>query len=319
MKRAVSLALAAVMLLSLSACGGGEKPQHSTELTSSAEISGEKSQQQSTEVRGNTDTKRSFEESKDLKVVAAFVYDGDTYAVLENTGEQAILNCRIAYINFDKNGFTTTKDSDGYERGKADTINLIPGQKDIFSWYGATGDYAVATVSAVDYADGTTWEMSGTDRWAESVKSEFSVEEQKALIEEMKASSALAETNEYASLTDCSIKHGNQFSSSHDLHFSIQNTSDQGIQTLTIFVLEFDENGFPVSVSPYDTYCSNGHRTGGKVNLAAGQSGDYTSDLFISSTTTQIKVVISSIEFQDGTEWENPNLYEWIIANNQNY
>ena len=86
-----------------------------------------------------------------------------------------------------------------------------------------------------------------------------------------------------------------------------------------LFILEFDENGFPVAVNPYDTYCINGHQTGGTVNLAIGESGAYSTDLFISPTTTQIKVVISYIEFQDGSEWDNPYLYEWIIGNNEAY
>ena len=103
----------------------------------------------------------------DLRVVASFVYSGDTYAVVENIGEQAILNFRIAYINFDNNGFATT--SDNYEGGRAETVNLMPGDKDICAWYGASGNYAVATISEVDYADGRSWKMQNIDRWAKNI------------------------------------------------------------------------------------------------------------------------------------------------------
>lgn len=262
-----------------------------------------------------------FEPSEDLKVVAAFVYDNDTYVVVENTGTQPILNYRIAYINFDKNGFVATRDSDGYERGKNDTANLMPGDKDIGGWYGADGAYAVATIVGIDYADGTTWETTAmqVDSWAKEVSSNFSIEEQKDTVNILKETGTFAESNEFAALTDYSIKHGNQFSSDYDFHFSVKNTSEQGITRLNVFVLEFDKNGFPVAVNPYDTYCINGHETGGTVNLASGASSSYSDDLFISSTTTQIKVVISYIEFQDGSEWTNPYLYEWIIGNNSAY
>ena len=260
---------------------------------------------------------KAFEANEDLQVIAAFVYDNDTYVVVENVGEQAILNYRIAYINFDKNGFVATRDSDGYERGKADTVNIMPGSKDLSGWYGADGDYADAVIVGVDYADGTSWDAENTqiDRWAETASKEFSVETYKANITELKEQGALGETNDYAALTDFNLKHGNQFSNKSDFHFSIENKSEQGILSLRLFVLEFDDNGFPVSVSPYDTYCINGHSTGGTVNLAAGSSSSYSDDLFTQSTTTQVKAIIAYLEFQDGTEWNNPYLYEWIIGN----
>ncbi len=53
--------------------------------------------------------------------------------------------------------------------------------------------------------------------------------------------------------------------------------------------------------------------------MAAAQSGSYSDTLFLQSTTTQIKTVISYIEFQDGTDWENPYLYEWVVSNNSAY
>ena len=84
-------------------------------------------------------------------------------------------------------------------------------------------------------------------------------------------------------------------------------------------VLEFDENGFPVSVSPSDIYCKNGHTTGGTVNLAVGETGSYSSSLFAEGSTTQIKTAIKEIEFQDGTKWENPYFYEWLVSNNASF
>lgn len=263
----------------------------------------------------------SFEPNKNLKIVATFIYDNDTYIVVENTGTQAILNYKVAYINYDKNGFITTNDSAGYERGKADTVNLMPGGKDIAAWYGSDGSYIDAAVVGIDFADGTTWEVTEAqiDIWANESKKTFSLDNQKAVVDVLKETGTLAENNNYVSLANYTIKHGNQFSSNHDFHFSIDNTSNQGITRLNIFVLEYDKNGFPVSVSPWDTYCINGHQTGGTVNLAVGQSGSYSDTLFLSPTTTQIKAIISRIEFQDGTDWTNPYLYEWIIGNSGSY
>lgn len=315
--------IAAASLLLLSSCGNSASnieskiPEQTDPVIESSSPEVEKTPAPSPIPSPEPTPDTIFEPNEDLQVVTAFVYDNDTYVVVENTGTQPILNYRIAYINFDKNGFVATRDSDGYERGKNDTANLMPGDKDIGGWYGADGIYAVAAVVSIDYADGTTWEANEmqVENWAKEASNSFSVEEQKNEVSRLKETGSLAETNEFASLTDYTIKHGNQFSSDHDLHFSLQNTSDQGITRLNIFVLEFDKNGFPVAVNPYDTYCINGHQTGGTVNLASGASSSYSDDLFISSTTTQIKGVISYIEFQDGSEWNNPYLYEWILGN----
>ena len=237
MKQIKNILFAVALTLVLSACSNPSSPIESnlpvTSTSSTESII-------PTSVPTPTLTEAAaFEPSENLKVIAAFVYDNDTHIVVENTGEQAVLNYRVAYINFDKNGFVATKDSDGYETGKADTANIIPGAKNIAGWYGANGAYAVATVIGIDYADGTIWEANETqiDNWAKETSKSFRVDAQKERIAELKNIGVFAESNEYATLVDYSIKHGNQFSSDHDLHFSLKNTSDQGIANLKIFIL----------------------------------------------------------------------------------
>ena len=311
MKKTISLLLL-LSLLCLCACSGSAQdaaPSASPEPAASAEAPSTPSPSPSAapEAAG-------FEPCADLSVLAAYVYDGDTYVLVENTGERPILSFSLAYINFDKNGFPTTTDRDGYDSGRAEAVNLMPGEKNIFSWYGASGSYALAVITGVDYADGSDWSAAGLNGWAQSARSGFDADKYAASVEALGSDGALAEACEYASLTEVYINHGNQFSSSHDLHFSVQNTGALGITKLTLFVLEFDENGFPVSVRPYDTCCLNGHKTGGAINLAAGESGSYEDSLFISPTTTQIKTAIAHLEFQDGSEWDNPYIYEWLIS-----
>ena len=264
----------------------------------------------------NDNAKAEFVPSQDMRVVSAFIYDNDTYIVVENTSDKAIINYTIAYMNFDANGFLTTTDSRTYERGKNSAANLMPGDKTIAGWYGASGKYAVATIASIDFSDGTTWEAEYLDLWAKENKAGFSASEYHDNIQMLAENAQKAENNSYAQLTNFSLTHGNRYASDLDLDFSIKNLSSQGIISVSLFVLEFDQNGFPVSVSPYDTYCKNGHYTGGTINLGIGQSGSYTDDLFIDGSTTQIKIVISSVVLQDGTEWVNPYFYEWMVYHN---
>jgi hypothetical protein len=275
--------------------------------------------QSSPETTDAATTSELFEATSDLSVIASFVYDNDTYVVVQNTCDQAILSFSIAYINFDKNGFVKTTSNNGYERGSATAANIMPGEKYIASWYGAKGDYAAVAITSIDYENGDTWSANYVNKWAETATQNFDVDEEKSKLIDLKEIAVAAESNEYAELTDFYLNHGNRYSSKNDFNFSIKNTSTQGITHLNVFVLEFDSNGFPVTVSPYDTYCMNGHVTGGALNLEAGQSGSYTDDLFAQATTENVKVVISWIEFQDGTEWTNPYIYEWVIANNSAY
>ena len=311
MKKAILLLLILSLLLCMCACSGSaqaETPYTSEEpAAASAEILPAPSPSAAPEAAD-------FVPCADLCVLAAYVYDGDTYVLVENTGDRPILNFRLAYINFDKNGFPTTTDRSGYDTGRAEAVNLMPGEKNIFSWYGASGSYALAAITGVDYSDGSDWSAAGLNSWAQSARSGFDPGKYTASLEALGSDGALAEACEYASLTEIYTNHGNQFSNSLDLHFSVQNKGALGITKLTLFVLEFDENGFPVSVKPYDTCCLNGHKTGGTINLAAGQTGSYEDDLFISPTTTQIKAVIAHLEFQDGSEWDNPYIYEWLIS-----
>lgn len=330
MKRYFTLILAVALILSLTACSDSSITEKEDITTQQVELTNESNNPNINNTAASTNTPTStpeqaetktFEPNEDMQIITAFVYDKNTYVLVENVGEQAILNYRIAYINFDKNGFVTTRDSDGYKTGKADTVNIMPENKELTKWYGADGDYAVAAIVGVDYADGTSWEAENVkiDRWAETASKEFSVDTYKTSLVKLKEQGTLGETNEYAALTDFGLKHDNRFSDKQDFHFSIENKSEQGILNLNLFILEFDENGFPVSVSPYDTYCINGHAISGTLNLAAGNSSSYSASLFAQGTTTKIKSIIAYLELQDGTEWINPYLYEWIIGNCSTY
>lgn len=260
-----------------------------------------------------------FQPNQDLKVVMGFTYSNHTYIIFENVGETPILDFSVAYMGFDKNGFLTTTDRNGYESGKCEAANLMPGDKTAPSWYGSSGTYIVAAVKSVKYSDGTEWEAQNLNMWAEETKSGFSTDSYLESLQNLKETGALAETNEYVTLSNLTMKHRNQFSNDYDFDFTLTNTGSQGVAKVAIFVLEFDENGFPVSVSPYDTYCLNGHATGGSVNLAVGATDTYTDNLFISGTTKNLKAVVEMIQFQDGSEWTNPYFYEWVISNNSAY
>ena len=131
------VAFSILLLLFLCSCGeqgnvessqNSQSANDSQEATSVQPVEVETEEVPDSSEVASPETPFTADTNADLKVVASFIYDNETYVVVENVGEQAILNFRVAYINFDNNGFVTTTDSNGYESGKYDTANLMPGE-----------------------------------------------------------------------------------------------------------------------------------------------------------------------------------------------
>lgn len=321
-KKAISLFLCATMILA----GCSNNAVAETEETTIATTTTVTTEATTTTVTTTTVATTTepeiveFVANEDIKVISSFIYDNHSYFVVCNNGETPILDVKISYITFDSNGFTTIDSSGGYETVKATAVNLMPGDKTCVEAYGGNGGkYAKAVATYIKYKDGTEWEASDVSLWSEEVAATFDVSAHKAEIDALKSDGEKALSNEYLELYDVSFENRNRYSSDNDYLFSVKNKSDLGVQGVTIFILEFDENGMPVSVSPYDTYCKNCHYTGGTINLGVGESDAFVVDLLISGSTKNIKSVIGYITFADESTWENPYLYEWIITNHSSY
>ncbi len=229
MKRIFMLVLALIMAAVLVACGNDEGDADTAMPTAvQEEGSTENDTNQATSVPAVPEetSGAAFVYNEDLQIIASFKYDSYLHVVVQNTGEQPILNFQIGYINFDRNGFTTTTRADGYEGGSASAVNLMPGEKSIYRWYSTDGDYPVVTALQVDYADGSQWNATNINYWVDETKNNFTVDRYNANIEALAADGRLAESNEYVSLDNYYLQHGNQFSSQHDLWFTITNKSD---------------------------------------------------------------------------------------------
>jgi len=256
----------------------------------------------------------SFTISDDLCLIYGYIYKGDRFFLVENTSDKPILEYVLEYIVLDRNGLPLGDSS----RAKSSDANLMPGEKKMGKWYGSSGSYAVATVAEISFINGDTWKAKNTDQWVKQVKSSFSLNEYNKQIEGLAEPALKAET--------ASPLHGrygkvnrNQFSNSDDLTLSLTNNGDKVITRSSFMVLQYDRNGFPVSTSPYDHYVLNDKRTGGSVSIAPGATVDVSDSLFFEAGCEYFKVVVRSLEFSDGSYWDNPYLYEWIIFNTPKY
>lgn len=248
-----------------------------------------------------------------LVVVNSFVYDRDVYVIVRNDSDQAILNFDVAYTTFDQNGLPASTKRDQYERGTAKAANVMPGQTAMFSWRCSEGVYPEVTVSSVEYRDGSVWENEQVDEWAADARATFTVADYQAGIESLAENAGLATAEEPVALHDLMLTERNQFSTSKDLDFTIGNYSEFGLTDATIFTLQYDVNGYPVNVSPYDTFSINGRRTGGNLNVGPWSWESFTSTLFAESSTESIIGCVESVTYSDGSTWENPYFYDWLV------
>jgi len=256
-------------------------------------------------------------ENQDLRIVAAYSNDRYINIIVENISEKTILNYKVAYIEFDANGISVT--TENYKNGGVNTANLLPGDKNLSSFYGSRGKYACATVTYMEFSDGETWENHFVDNWAKEVKETFAVQQYEELLAELAPSAALAKINPHVSIESTSKEFTNRFSSLADIKFTLKNIGEKDITRASLWVLQFDSNGYAISTSPYSTYVINDRGVGGTINLAVGEVERYTDNLFLQGNCDKYKIIVATLVFADGTEWTNPYLYEWILVNTKTY
>lgn len=313
MKRKLFLLLNTAMILALYLFAGCGNENTSTSIDD-AEIEDDESDER--DVHDENSDEDSLEEI--LRIVTGYGYGNYSYFVVENISDTPILNFDLIYLSFDENGFSTESD---YRIGNADGQNLMPGSKTILSFYGTAGKYAKATPSRIEFSDDTerVLDEDAIEAWCEKYKKGISIDEEKEKLEALAEDAKLATSNDYISLDSFEIVKDNKYSDKKDFNFELTNHTDQGVLEVDLYVLQFDGSGFPVPVSPYDTYCLNGRTTSGSSNLAAGASGSYSSSLFCESATANCMAILTEIKFQDDTRWVNPYMYEWIVVNNKSY
>lgn len=288
-----------------------------SEVVLRSELSEASSESELSEPSLETKQDLMFEPTSDLMVSLAYTYDNNVFIVVENTCDRAILDYKIAYTEFDGNGFSVTTET--YRTGIVNAANLISGEKKISSFYDSDGKYVAATVVYIKYQGDEEWQAENIDLWADNVIDNFSVDNHKNGMEILQEKAVLAEKNDYLQIVSTNKKHTNQFSNKDDFQFTLSNNSENTIETVKICILEFDENGLAVSTSPYDRFAKNDRAVGGTINLVAGSTNTFYSDLFFEPECSNYKCVVQEIVFADGTEWHNPYIYEWIFCNKNQY
>ena len=108
----------------------------------------------------------------------------------------------------------------------------------------------------------------------------------------------------------------NMFSSQDDFDLIVKNIGNQTIQNISVIVLEYDNNGYAIRVSPYDFVTQNARAvTVDPANVEPWKTGGWNWSLFFDSECKSYDVIIYSIELKDGTTWSNENALPWMLYN----
>ena len=263
-----------------------------------------------------------YEPAEDLKVVGATLdHNGYTVVVVENTGDKTVQDYEVAYIGYDSAGNPVKLDgSNWHEIGLIQTANIMPGETYGLNKTFYTGNssisYVEAAVNKITYTDGSEWIAKNIESWVKAATEEFSVEEYKQSIEDMKALAVLAESNPYIQLEKSKKYSDNRFSNQDDLDVYYKNIGSQDVRSIESIIMQYDSNGYAVNVSPYSYVTINCRKTSFEdANVVAGGTASGNNSLFFESDCEDYKILITELEFMDGTKWTNKNTFQWILYN----
>lgn len=266
----------------------------------------------------------------DLEIVDSIVdQEGHYRIVVKNNSDQPIKDYTLALLTFDKSGFPVSESYPTYEKVTnlstsyvADSANILPGHSYGInrSWYGDTNvAYIKSAIYKITYMDGTTWEDSKIENWGKDNMASFDVEAFKNDPQRLENAKS-AQTNDYVSIEKVDKEHTNQFSTNSDLLFTLKNNSDKLVKKIVIAVAEYDKNNFPISVDPYEFIAKNVRLVEwADINLQPAEVKDGESSLFLEGECDKLKAIITEVVFEDEEVWQNPNIIDWILYNENQY
>ena len=119
-------------------------------------------------------------------------------------------------------------------------------------------------------------------------------------------------------MTVVNIKvNGVGFANSNDIYVTVKNESNKVVKSYVVGLLCFDSYGYPVIPQYKD---SNLIYAQGTVNIQPGNTaGSNSYWILFSQTKLYIKACVKSVEYHDGTTWENPYFYWWCVTEQDMY
>lgn len=208
MKKIMAMILAAVLLLSLAACGAAGK-----------------------------NSLEAYVPSEDFEVAVAFVDRGAAKVATRKISDREVSAIELACVYFDGNG---------EQVGQSEQIQCDFTTEDSLSiWSFAAAQsskYMEVVVSGVTYADGTQHACPGVSDWIQATVKSFSIEKHKQKMEKLATEEAVK-----AQQCDA-VELNLEAPVNNEQNVGVKNLSGKKIATVTIYQLLYDPDGVPMDV-----------------------------------------------------------------------
>lgn len=267
-----------------------------------------------------------FKKSKDL-VVCSTYYNADEkqcHFCVKNIGSKQIANFKVAIVGYNSSGNMLHLGGNSiYMTENFDNINIFPDEIYINDNSVRRSQenikYIKATVIEITYFDGDKWESSNPDKWVKKLPENLDIESFKKNIFlnacKAKYSPYLEIGSEYTLERESYRIHGN-----YDLTLDFKNISNKNIAKYKIVCAEFDSSYHAVALRGFISDNSTLLEVNNNdLKINAGKSKGIIFYDAIDNLTSELDVIVYSIEFDDGTTWLNEYALEWMNANEYDY
>ncbi len=235
------------------------------------------------------------------EVAVSYIYDGKANIATRQLTDTKLKSITLACIYYDITG---------KQIGKLKLIDCeVTDNKDITLWQSDCPELAVyidSVVYSVTDENGTEHKAENIDLWGSSAASAFKIETyQNKLEKRLSKNAALAIENPYVKLGAVSWQ---------DLSVTVEmELLSKDVKSVYLFALWFDAKGQPVDIQAC-SYCANGESMVAHIN-----TGDNHNYIFQTPETAQsAKLIVQSVELNNGTQWINHYFYEWVLLNRYN-
>lgn len=270
------------------------------------------------------DAEQPYKPREDVSVQCTYVSGTDAFIIVKNDSADTLIDYTVAYVAFDAAGNAVNHYNDKLLREeKVTTANLLPGTcssltDDIYIPSDSNIKYIQATLTYAKFKGGEVWQATGVNAWAEETAKNFTIDAYKASVESMKQDAEKAQECPYLKVTKATKYHSNRYSDSHDLEATVRNTGEKTIKTFTLVLAEYDARNYPTKYKSGSYFTPNSLRAiCNPANIEPGDDGTVNWTLVFSGTCETFNYIISEIEFDDGTTWQNPYAAPWLIYNEQ--
>lgn len=231
--------------------------------------------------------------------------------LVENNSDKVIKNISVEVAEFDKNGYFLESHSISY-----DSINLVSNENKILSLYGAKNEntvYLESAISALDFMDGSSWEAESIQSWLGELKNGIDIAQKKSEFQSMKAWADTAESNDYMSISVSYADHDN-ISTSLDFSAKIKDIGNNAIESFELIILCYDNNGYPIKLDEPNFALNSTHcEVNGNHGMSGGKGTGQFKILTQNQFASQVKSVLSKIEFANGEIWINRYAPYWEL------